>query len=128
VDERPAGAAALGDTLAGDAVPDLLEAAELLDVDGDQLAGAGALVAADRQGRRQVLEPAEPAPAQHAADRGRRDADLPGDLVAGPALATQRDALRADVVRRRLTPPMAPRGAIEEPGSAFELANGRAML
>ena len=111
----------LGGTLAGDAVADLLEAADLLDVDVDQLAGAGALVAADRHGRRQVLEPAEPAPAQHAADRGRRDADLPGDLVAGPALATPRDDLRDDVVGRRPTQPMGPRGAIEEPPRALGL-------
>ena len=41
VDELPAGAAALAGALAGDAVADLLEAAELLDVEVDQLAGAG---------------------------------------------------------------------------------------
>ena len=39
VDELPAGAAAPAGALAGDAVADPLEAAELLDVDVDQLAG-----------------------------------------------------------------------------------------
>ena len=52
VDELPAGAArAALPAIAGDAVADALEAAELLDVDVDQLAGLLALVAAHRLGR-----------------------------------------------------------------------------
>ena len=58
MDELPAGAAAGRVALpavAGDAVADPLEAAELLDVDVDQLAGMLALVAADRLGRLEGL-------------------------------------------------------------------------
>ena len=44
-------ALALAGAIAGDAVADALEAAELLDVDVDQLAGMLALVAAHRLGR-----------------------------------------------------------------------------
>ena len=52
VDELPAGAARLALLrIAGDAMADALEAAELLDVDVDQFAGMLALVAADRLGR-----------------------------------------------------------------------------
>jgi hypothetical protein len=121
VDELPADATALAGPLTGDAVADLLEAAELLDVEVDQLAGVGALVAPDRRGRRQVLEPAQPAPAQDAADGGRLDADLPGDLVTGPALAAQRGDLLDGGVRRRLAQPTGPRGAIDQPCRALGL-------
>jgi hypothetical protein len=56
MDELPAGAfasparAALLRAVAGDAVADALEAAELLDVDADQLAGMRAFVAPHRLG------------------------------------------------------------------------------
>ena len=61
MDELPADAAAvaLAGAVAGDAVADALEAAELLDVDVDQLAGLLALVAAHRLGRLQGAEPVE---------------------------------------------------------------------
>ena len=57
VDELPADAAdaGLAGAVAGDAVADALEAAELLDVDVDQLAGMLALVAAHRLGRLEGL-------------------------------------------------------------------------
>ena len=59
VDELPADAAALVRTspIAGDAVADALETAELFDVDVDHLAGLLALVAAHRLGRLQVAYP-----------------------------------------------------------------------
>src|ERR1019366_538053 len=78
VDELPSGAPAplagrapLAGPIAGDAVADLLEAAELLDVDVDQLAGGLALIAHHGLGRLQVPDPAEPGPPQDAAHRGR---------------------------------------------------------
>ena len=80
---------ALTSAVAGDAVADALEAAELLDVDVDQLAGMLALVAAHRLGRLQRREPVETQPPQDAADGRRRHADLGGDLLAGVALPAQ---------------------------------------
>ena len=44
------------DSIAGDAMADLVELAELFDVDVDQLAGPFALVAAGRLGRLQGAE------------------------------------------------------------------------
>ena len=87
----------------------------------DQLARAGALVTADRHGRREVLQPAQPEPSQDTADGGRRDPDLLGDLVTGPALAAPGGDLLDDGLGRRLTQPMGPRGAIEEARSALGL-------
>ena len=95
VDELPAEpfaarpSVALTPAVAGDAVSDLLEAAELLDVEMDHLAGMGALVTAHRLGRLERFQRVEAQAAQDAADRGRRDADFSGDLGAGVALATQ---------------------------------------
>ena len=94
VDELPADAAAscaLAGAIAGDAMADALEAAELLDVDVDHLAGMLALVAAHRFGRLDVLQPRQSGTLEHPADGGRRDADLTGDVLAGQALPPQRD-------------------------------------
>ena len=77
--------------IAGDAVADALESAELLDVDVDHLAGMLALVAAHRLGRLDVLQPRQPGAPQHPADGGGRDADLHGDVLAGQPLAAQGD-------------------------------------
>lgn len=95
MDELPAGAARLALLwIAGDAVPDLAEATELLDVDVDHLAGVLALVAPDRFGRLDVLQPRQPGALQHPADSGGRDADLHGDVLAGqPPAAQCHDAL-----------------------------------
>src|SRR5580700_8969708 len=49
-------AVALAGTVAGDAVTSALEAAELLDVDVDDLAGVFAFIATDRLGRLQGLQ------------------------------------------------------------------------
>ena len=74
VDELPADAAAiaLSGPIAGDAVADLLETTELLDVDVDHLAGRGALIAAYRLSRFQVAYPIQSQPPQNTADGGRR--------------------------------------------------------
>ena len=68
---------------------DALEAAELLDVDVDQLAGMLALVAAHRLGRLQGGEAVEAEALEDAADGRRRDAEFGGDLLAGEALTAQ---------------------------------------
>jgi len=86
MDEFPAAAAAVGGAVAGDAVADPVEAAELLDVEVDHLAGRFALVANDRHGRLQILHPAA---LENPADRCRGNPGLLGDLFAGPTLATQ---------------------------------------
>jgi hypothetical protein len=122
VAELPAGAAAAAlAPLTGDAVAHLVEAAELLDVEVDQLAGVVALVAPDRLGRCQRSEPAQPEALQDPADGRRRDTDLFGDLAPGPALATQRGDLLEGGVGRRLAQPMRPRGAIDQACRALVL-------
>lgn len=94
---------------------------ELLDVEVDQLAGTGALVAAHRLGRRQVARPVETEPAENPAEGGGRDALLRGDALARPSHTAQ----RSDPVhlrrRRRPMEPVWPRGAIAQPGGAFSL-------
>ena len=87
---------------------DRADAAELLDVDVDQLAGLLALVAPDRLGRLQGLELVQAEPPQNAADGGRRDAGLGGDLLARPALAAQRFDLLDNRLGRRPAQPMRP--------------------
>ena len=62
--------------IAGDAVADLLEAAELLDVDMDEPAGLVILVTLDRGGRFEITHPGQPGPPQHPADGGRRHPQL----------------------------------------------------
>ena len=78
MDELPADAAAvaLAGAVAGDAMADPLELAELFDVDVDHLAGVLALVAAEWLGRFQGAQLVEAQALEHAADGGRRDADL----------------------------------------------------
>src|ERR1043165_6916927 len=86
---RASPVAALG-AVAGDAVAELVEASELLDVDMDELAGMLALVAADRLSRLGRLHLPDSEPPQPAADGSRPRADGPADPLAGPALAAKR--------------------------------------
>ena len=97
---------------------DALEAAELLDVDVDQLARAIPLVAADRLGGLERLNAVEAEPPENAADGGWRDPDLGGDLFAGPALAPQGFNPLDSGHRRRPVQPMWPRAAILQTGQA----------
>lgn len=72
----------------------LAEATELLDVHMDHLAGMLALVAPDRFSRLDIAQPRQSSTLEDPADGGGRDADLMGDVVAGPTLPPQRhDAL-----------------------------------
>src|SRR5215208_4159983 len=91
MDKLPADAAAFvrGSAVAGDAMTNAFEAAELFDVDMDQFAGALALVAANRLDRIERLDTIEAEAPEDAADGRWRDADFRSDLPASPALAAQ---------------------------------------
>lgn len=96
MDEFPTAAARAGIAggLAGNAMTDALETTELLDVDMDHLAGMLALVVSDRLGRFDIPQPRQSGTLENAANGGGRDADLMGDVLAGPTLPPQRhDAL-----------------------------------
>jgi len=100
--ELGAAAVALASAIAGDAVAGPLEAAELFDVEMDQLAGVVALVATHRRSGVQIAQAAEPGTPQDPAYRGRRDADIAGDLLAGDALPAQLDDPLLGRLRGRL--------------------------
>src|SRR3954467_1805908 len=91
VDELPpdAPALALTGSIAGDAMADAVEAAELFDIDVDQFAGMRTFVAANWRGGFERLDAGEAEAPEDAADRGRRDADCGCDVLARPALAAQ---------------------------------------
>src|ERR1700689_2969298 len=80
---------ALACAIAGDAVTNAIEFAELLDVDVEDLAGSCAFVATDRLGRFERRKPVETQSLQDAADGGGRNPDLRGDLLAGVTLSSQ---------------------------------------
>ena len=75
------------------------DAAELLDVDADQLAGPLALVAVGRLGRRHPGELAEPDAGQDRLHRGERHAEALGDLQAGHSQTAQRRDRRDPILR-----------------------------
>ena len=80
----------------GDAVAGLLETREFLDVQVQQLAGALPLVAVDRRGRFEGIQPVKPCPTQDSADGGGRHSHRPRDL--NPRLPWRRNAvMRATV-------------------------------
>src|SRR5258708_3075640 len=110
VDELPADAAAvaLAGAVAGDAVTDPVEAAELLDIEMDHLAGVLALVTDHRRRRLQIPYTAEAETLEHPAHGGRRDAGLLGDLLAGPTLAPQFGDAIGDRFRGRSMQAMRP--------------------
>src|SRR4051812_41819699 len=91
VDELPPNAPALALTgsIAGDAMADAVEAAELLDIDVDQVAGMFALVAANRRGGFERLHAVEAEAAGDTGCRGRRGAGRGWGVVGRPALGGQ---------------------------------------
>src|SRR4051812_10968507 len=123
VDELPSDAPALALTgsVAGDAMADAVEAAELFDIDVDQFAGMLALVAAHRRRGFKRLDAVEAEAPEDAADRGRRDADGSGDVLARPALAAQGFDGHDRGGRRRPVQGMGPGGAIVQAFDAFGL-------
>ena len=112
MDELPADAVVTVDGArisTGDAVSDGADAAELLDIDVDELARVLALVAPDRFGRLQGTELVQAEPTKDAADGRWRYAGLGGDLLAGPALAAQPFDLLDNSGRRWPTQTVRPR-------------------
>ena len=114
MDELPADATvvALSPAVAGDAVADPVETAELLDVDVDELAGVLALIAAHRLGRLQCADAVQAKAPEDAADGGRRDAEFSRDLLAGPALPPQPLHFGDERLRGRAAQPVRPRRAV----------------
>jgi hypothetical protein len=92
VEVFPAAAAlaALATAITGDAMVHTVDAAELLDVDVDQLAGMLALIADDPGFGVQRLEAVEAEAARHQPDGGASKAEFAGDGGAEPALAARR--------------------------------------
>jgi hypothetical protein len=82
VDELPADASGVLSTIAGDAMADTADAAQLLDVDVDQLARAIPLIPDDRLFELQALETRQAVASQDASDRGRAQAQPNCDLGA----------------------------------------------
>ena len=123
MDELPAAGPRTGvaGALAGDAVTDPLEAAELLDVDVDQATGLGVLVADERRRRLQIPHPAQSRSSEHSAHRRRRGRRLLGDLLAGPALAPKGDDLLDDLRRRRPSQLVRSRRAVFQAGRPLRL-------
>jgi hypothetical protein len=94
VNELPAGTATALGLVGGDAMTGSEEAAELLDVEMQQIAGGGMFVAAQGPSRFEIADTVQASAAQNAADGSGREADSLGDVSAGPTLAAQRnDAL-----------------------------------
>jgi hypothetical protein len=130
VDELPAGTRGALPAVAGDAVADDLDAAQLLGVDVDELSGVVSLVAANGLLRVEVGQPRQTFSGQHAGHRGRTRVDSRGDLGSGlPTPAQPEDLFDNDgmgLTRRT----MGPRGAIHQrrlaglPISAFPFRSG----
>jgi hypothetical protein len=80
---------ALAGTASGDAVADAAEAAELLNVEMDYLAGLLALVARAWLVRREAGEQAEATMFENARDAGSGDAEFSRDVLLGAALTAQ---------------------------------------
>jgi hypothetical protein len=87
--DLPAGTASGVAPVAGDAVADAVDAAELLGVDVEQRAGAGALIADHGRPGLEGGEAAETEAAQHQADGRAGPPQPPRDLRAGQALPAQ---------------------------------------
>ena len=69
-------------TIAGDAMADPIEAPQTLDVEIDQAAGLGILITHDRLGRIEIFDARQTGAFENAADGGRRDPGLQGNVPA----------------------------------------------
>ena len=114
-----AATAALAAPVAGDAVADAVDPAELLGIDVDQSAGLLPLVADDCHGRVESLEPAEPDPAQRLADRRDRPAEAARDRRPRQPLAPQDCDLGFGGGIKPERAGMRPRRAVAQAGSTF---------
>src|SRR5882724_4330022 len=112
---------ALPSTVAGDAVANAIDPAELLDVDVDHLARMLALIAARWLARLQRSDPVEPEPLEDAADGRRRQPQFGSDLLASVALPAKRLDLFNKRCRRRPVQAMRPRAAIAQSRQTFAM-------
>jgi hypothetical protein len=127
MDELPADAAAvaLAGPITRDAMADLVEAAKLLDIDMDHVAGMISLITTHRFGRLQVTHPVQSQTPQDAADSRWRHAPVRSDLFACKTLPAQDFDLFDDRRRRRPVETFRPRRAIHQTRSplGFEAGN-----
>src|SRR5690606_17964362 len=122
-----AAAVALAPAIAGDAMSDTVEAAELLDVDVDEVTGMLAFIAPHGLCRLQRTEAIEPEALEHTADGSWRDAHLGSNLLAGHAPAAQRLDLLHGHTGRRPTEPVRPRGTVLEALGTLGLEAGNPL-
>jgi hypothetical protein len=101
-------------TVAGDAKADAMDAGKLFNVEMEEIAGVGALVANDRHRRKKITPAVESGAAQQAGDGGAGKAGTAGDLDAGELLTAQGDDLLLAQERGRLAQPLGPGGTILE--------------
>ena len=94
----PVGSASWAGSIAVYAVPDLVEAAEFLDIDVDHLAGPGAFVAAYRFGRVEVAPAVEAVAGQDPSHRGFGNTNFGGDAVIDAPLLAQGNHLRLKLI------------------------------
>jgi hypothetical protein len=108
MDELPSDASRVLPTITGDAMTDAADAAQLLDIHVDELAGMLPLVSANRLFGLQALESREAVTGQDTSDRGRTEAHAGSDLRAGVAAPAKADHLldpiRMDLPRHSIRP------------------------
>jgi hypothetical protein len=121
VNELPPGTAAALPAIAGDAVADDLDAAQLLDIDVDELSGTVSLVTADGFLGVEVLEPRETLLGQDAGHCGRTRSDTRGDLGSGLPTPAQSEDLLDDERRGLTRRTMGSRAAIHQRRRAVQL-------
>src|SRR6516162_9361046 len=104
---------------AGDAMSHGADAAELLDVDVDELTRVFALIAPDRFSRLQGTQLIQADPTQNTTDSSWRDAGLGSDLLARPALAAQPFDLFDNSLQCRPAQPMRSRRTVLQSCQSF---------
>jgi hypothetical protein len=116
MDEVPAQAAGTAALVAMNAVADLGEAAEFLDIEMQQIAGGSMFVALRRGGGLQIAQAIEFEPSQQAADRGRAKPGMSGDAATRPALTAPLGNLLGYLWGGGLAQAMGTRAAVLEVG------------
>jgi len=96
-----------------------MEAAELLGVEVEQVAGRGVLVANDGRWRIERAQPGQFGALEQAAYGGDAERELCGDVLHQQTLAAQRDHLLGHRRRRRTTQPVRARTAVGQSRRAF---------
>ena len=119
VGDLEAGAKAAFLVSAGDPRTDAVEAAELLGVEMEQVAGRGVLVANDGRRRVQRAQPGQSGLLEQTAHGGDAELELCGDVLHQETLAAQCDHLLGQSRRRGTTQPVRTRAAVEESRRAF---------